>query len=856
MIRSKNCNEAVWNEVYTHSKLPKNLAKLEELSRNIWWVWRREVRKLFAEIDEEKWEAVQANPIEILNGLSSAKQEELLQNEEFMARLDKAYEHFQEYLAAPMRSDVPSVAYFSMEYGLSNVLKIYSGGLGVLAGDYLKEASDSRVDMVGVGFLYKYGYFDQVISADGDQIAQYKQNDFNNIPVSQVTDEQGLPMTLEVPFRDHTVYCNVWRVDVGRIPLYLMDTFHPKNSDWDKGITSQLYGGDWENRMKQEYLLGIGGIMLLEKLGIKKQVYHCNEGHAAFINIERMAQLTQSGMDFDHALEIVRSSGLYTVHTPVPAGHDYFDKGLFDKYMGHYAAKLGISFDELIDLGRENPGSDEKFSMSVLALNTAQEANGVSWLHGKVSQRMFAPVWKGYFPSELHVGYVTNGVHFPSWTAVEWIPFYKKYISENILDDQDNPDILKKIKEVPDSEIWEMRKEMKCRLIRHLRASYKASLSKSNNDPSFTYEVLDALNPDALLIGFGRRFATYKRAHLLFTDLDRLAQIVNNSERPIQFIYTGKAHPADGGGQGLIKSIIEISKMPQFHGKILFLENYDIRVARRLIAGVDVWLNTPTRPLEASGTSGMKALMNGVLNFSVLDGWWYEGFVPGGGWALTDKRTYADQGQQDKLDAVTIYKTLEDEIIPLYYDRSDGKEYSTGWVKMIKTSMAEILPRFTMRRMINDYITRFYQPLATRSAMLAENNYAAVDTLVEWKQSVANTWDQLEVIEVKSTKDLSSRSFEVGEEMELQVVLDLHQLSTDLKVELVISEFNADNMMTELVDNYAFTLESSEGSRRTYKLRKMINNPGTRKIAIRISPTHQLMAHPMDFAYVRWVSAF
>ncbi|MDO5016807.1 MAG: alpha-glucan family phosphorylase [Porphyromonas sp.] len=856
MIQDKRSNRAVWSEVYTHSKLPQDLAKLEELSRNIWWVWASDVRKMFAHIDTELWEATQGNPIEVLNGLTAKQLEELQNDKTFTDKMNYCYDRFQEYMGAPMAADVPGVAYFSMEYGLSNILKIYSGGLGVLAGDYLKEASDSRVDMVGVGFLYKYGYFDQVIAADGQQVAQYKQNDFNNLPVTEVSNQNGSPLTLEVPFKDHTVYCYVWRVDVGRVPLYLLDSFHPQNSDWDKSITSQLYGGDWENRMKQEYLLGIGGMMLLEKLGIKKEVYHCNEGHAALINIERLAQLRREGMDFDHAIEVVRSSSLYTVHTPVPAGHDYFDEALFEKYMGHYADKLGITFQELIDLGRENPGTDEKFSMSALALNTAQEANGVSWLHGKVSQRMFAPIWKGYFPSELHVGYVTNGVHFPTWTAVEWKPFYQKYISDQVLEDQANPDILAKIKEVPDSEIWEMRKQMKNRLMRHLRTSYETSMAKENNDPTFTWEILDALDPKALLIGFGRRFATYKRAHLLFTDLDHLALIVNNPVRPVQFIFTGKAHPADGGGQGLIKRIIEISKMPQFKGKILFLENYDIRVARRLIAGVDVWLNTPTRPLEASGTSGMKALMNGVLNFSVLDGWWYEGYVPGGGWALTDKRTYADQGMQDKLDAVTIYKMLEDEIIPLYYDRSDHPEYSTGWIKMIKTSMSEILPHFTMKRMINDYIQRFYRPLAERSKMLAQDNYAAVNELVEWKQQVARAWEQMEVIEVKTSKDMSTRTFSVGEPFSSQIILDLHGLSTDLNVELVVVNVKPDSQDIEHVATKAYRLINSEGTRRTYKLEMEVDNPGTQRLAVRIAPTHRLLAHPMGFAYVHWVSIF
>lgn len=856
MIQSKRNNQAVWCDVYTHSKLTAKLTNLEVMARNLWWVWNSEVRKIFSSIDQDLWEASQGNPIEVLNSFTSKRQEELANNDEFIARVDNAYAHFQEYLAQPMRSDAPSVAYFSMEYGLTNILKIYSGGLGVLAGDYLKEASDSCVDLVGVGFLYKYGYFDQVIADDGQQVAQYKQNNFSMIPVTQVTAEDGGPLTIEVPFSDHSVYSYVWRVDVGRIPLYLMDTDHPMNSDWDKNITSQLYGGDWENRMKQEYLLGIGGIIMLEKLGIKKEVYHCNEGHAAFINIERIAQLVRSGMDFDHALEVVRSSSLYTVHTPVPAGHDYFDEQLFAKYMQHYAGKLGITFQELIDLGHENPGSHDKFSMSVLALNTAQEANGVSKLHGAVSQRMFAPVWKGYFPSELHVGYVTNGVHFPTWTAVEWIPFYHKYISENILNGQADPQVLARFKEVPDSEIWEMRTKMKMRLIRHLKTSYETSLSKENNDPSFTLEVLDALRPEALLVGFGRRFATYKRAHLLFTDLEELSKIVNNPERPVQFIFTGKAHPADGGGQGLIKHIIKISRMPQFKGKILFVENYDIRVARRLIAGVDVWLNTPTRPLEASGTSGMKALMNGVLNLSVLDGWWYEGYVPGGGWALTEKRTYSDQGLQDKLDAARLYRMLQDEIIPMYYDRSDHADFSTKWVNMIKTSMAEILPHFTMRRMINDYITKYYRPLAERSKVLAQDNYAAVRQLVDWKRQVANDWDKLEVVEVSTSKDLSNRIFEVGEPFTAKLVVDMHELSTDLKVELVITEVKTDTGEVKHITNYDFRLVKTEGSRREYQLDKLVDNPGTQKIAIRIAPTHPLLAHSMDFAYIRWVALF
>lgn len=856
MIQSKKTNEPMWHSVYTYSKLPDRLSKLEVLANNLWWVGNYDARGLFVDIDPMAWEISKGNPVKLLASLTKKRQEELLADEQFLEKMDRIFDQFTEYMNAPSREDSPSVAYFSMEYGLTNVVKIYSGGLGVLAGDYLKEASDSRVDMVGVGFLYREGYFEQTVTPDGQQVAQYEPQNFNNIPGEQLFNSDGSPMILEVPFKDHVVYSYIWKINVGRVPLYLMDTDLSLNSDWDRFITHQLYGGDWENRMKQEYMLGIGGILMLKKLGIQKDIYHCNEGHAALINIERIAQLVDGGMDFDHALEVVRASALYTVHTPVPAGHDYFEEGLFSKYMSHYAERLGISFQELIDLGRENPGSHDKFSMSVLALNTCQEANGVSLLHGKVSQEMFAPVWKGYFPDELHVGYVTNGVHMPTWMAYLWTPFLEKFISKDFLNEQANPEVMKRFYDVPDQELWNMRKAMKQRLIRYLKKRYEISLSREGSDPSTIMDTLEALNPDGLIIGFGRRFATYKRAHLLFMDLERLSRIVNNPDYPVQFFFTGKAHPADGGGQGLIKHIYEISQRPEFKGKILFLENYDIRVAQRLIAGVDVWLNTPTRPLEASGTSGMKAVMNGALNLSVLDGWWYEGYVEGGGWALTDKRTYQDQRLQDELDAVTIYNILEDELVPLYYQREEGVEYSKGWLQMIKKSMADIFPRFTMKRMINDYIERFYNPLNSRSKLLAANNYAAVDELVQWKKQVAMHWDQLEVVEIKSNQLLQNRVFEVGEVYQCRLTLDLHELDTDLKIELVITEENPKSGEKVHLFNYPFNLVGENGTQREYLMDIIVDNPGDQKVSIRIAPTHKLLPHQMDFAYMHWVPLF
>ena len=687
-IKVSNVNTPNWKEVTVKSRIPEELEKLSEIARNIWWAWNFEATELFRDLDPELWKECGQNPVLLLERMSYEKLEALAKDKVILRRMNEVYTKFRDYMDVKPDEQRPSIAYFSMEYGLSSVLKIYSGGLGVLAGDYLKEASDSNVDLCAVGFLYRYGYFTQTLSMDGQQIANYEAQNFGQLPIDRVLDADGKPLVVDVPYLDYYVHANVWRVNVGRISLYLLDTDNEMNSEFDRPITYQLYGGDWENRLKQEILLGIGGVLMLKKLGIKKDIYHCNEGHAALCNVQRLCDYVEGGLTFEQSLEVVRSSSLYTVHTPVPAGHDYFDEGLFGKYMGGYPSRMGISWDDLMDLGRNNPGDKgERFCMSVFACNTSQEVNGVSWLHGKVSQEMFSSIWKGYFPEESHVGYVTNGVHFPTWSATEWKELYFKYFNENFWFDQSNPKIWEAIYNVPDEEIWKTRMTMKNKLVDYIRKSFRDTWLKNQGDPSRIVSLMDKINPNALLIGFGRRFATYKRAHLLFTDLERLSKIVNNPDYPVQFLFTGKAHPHDGAGQGLIKRIIEISRRPEFLGKIIFLENYDMQLARRLVSGVDIWLNTPTRPLEASGTSGEKALMNGVVNFSVLDGWWLEGYREGAGWALTEKRTYQNQEHQDQLDAATIYSILETEILPLYYARNK-KGYSEGWIKVVKNSIA------------------------------------------------------------------------------------------------------------------------------------------------------------------------
>jgi starch phosphorylase len=752
----------------------------------------------------------------------------------------------------PFNTEKPSVAYFSMEYGLTEILKIYSGGLGVLAGDYLKEASDCAINMTAIGFLYRYGYFTQSLSVDGQQVAVYEPQNFNSLPIEQVKDTNDNPVMVEVPYPDRTVYAYLWKVSVGRIKLYLLDTDNDMNSEFDRPITHQLYGGDWEHRLKQEIMLGIGGILALQKLGIEKQVYHCNEGHAALINVQRLVDYMAAGLTHNQALEVVRASSLYTVHTPVPAGHDSFTEELFMKYMNAYPAKLQISWDEFIDMGREHPGNkEEKFSMSVFACNTSQEVNGVSWLHGKVSQEMFNPIWKGYFPQELHVNYVTNGVHLPTWTASEWKKVYEKYFSPDFYNDQSNPKIWQAVYQIPDQVIWDTRMFLKNRLVNFIKEQFEDNWFKNQGDPSRIVSILDSINPNALIIGFGRRFATYKRAHLLFTDLERLERIVNNPQKPVQFLFTGKAHPADGGGQNLIKRIVEISRMPQFLGKIIFLENYDMRLAKRLISGVDIWLNTPTRPLEASGTSGEKAQMNGVLNFSVLDGWWLEGYVKGAGWALTDKRTYENQDHQDQLDAATIYSMLENEIIPLYYAKNT-KGFATEWIQFIKNSIAQINPRFTTKRMIDDYLNKFYFKLAKRSAMLKENNFAKAKEIAAWKENISSKWHEIEVTEVNIPEKLIHDPH-VGEDYPLEVVIDTKGLNDKgIGVELVVVKKDKNNKDL-LHDVEELNLVRTEGSKMYFSMEYQMNLAGSFKYAFRMFPKNEDLPHRQDFCYVRWI---
>ena len=849
-IKSDYSNEPQWKEVTVKSTLPKELACLDEIAHNMWWAWNYEARNMFKALDEVLYEEVGHNPVQLLERLSYERKEAIVKDKKLMKQVSEVYKKFRAYMDVKPDSKRASVAYFCMEFGLNQTLKIYSGGLGMLAGDYLKEASDSNVDLCAVGFLYRFGYFTQSLSMDGQQIAKYDAQNFNSLPIERELDENGNQVVVNVPYRNYQVHALVWRVKVGRIKLYLLDTDNDMNSEFDRPITHSLYGGDWENRLKQEILLGIGGMLTLKKLGIKKDIYHCNEGHAALCNLQRLCDYIEGGLTFNQAMELVRASSLYTVHTPVPAGHDYFDEALFGKYMGDYPARLGISWDEFIGMGRTNPDDhSERFCMSTFACNTCQEINGVSKLHGWVSQKMFAPLWKGYFPEENAVGYVTNGVHLPTWTATEWRKVYDKYFDKSFMGDQSNEQIWHAIYNVPDAEIWETRMALKQKLIKYIRDKFTQQWLRNQGDPAKVVSILEKINPNALMIGFCRRFATYKRAHLLFTDLERLEKIVNNPERPVLFFFSGKAHPADGAGQGLIKRIFEISRMPQFLGKIIFLEDYDMQLARRLVSGVDIWMNTPTRPLEASGTSGEKAEMNGVINLSVLDGWWVEGYREGAGWALPEKRTYQNQGYQDQLDAATIYSLLENEIVPLYFNKDKKKGYSEGWVKVVKNSIATIAPHYTMKRQLDDYYDKFYEGQAKRAHKLEAHDNKLAKEIALWKESVAERWDSIYVVS-KNEEEL--QDIATGHKVKVTYTIDEQGLNDAIGLELVFLK-NAPVDDVNIHNVIPFKLVKTEGNHYTFEASFEASEAGAYKCDVRMFPKNSLLPHRQDFAYVKWI---
>lgn len=841
----------VWKDIYVQSEVPPRLMVLKMLANNLWWSWNYEAELLFKSMDPSLWEESSHNPVKLLEKIDYKRLLVLEEDEEFLSLMEKVSADFKRYMDRPDDTEKPSVAYFSMEFGIHPCLKIYSGGLGILAGDYLKEASDSNVNITGIGLLYRYGYFKQKLGPRGEQQAIYEAEDFSRLPISQVKDQSGNHLTVNLAWPGRIVKLRVWEANVGNVRLFLLDSDFEENSPDDRTVTHYLYGGDNENRLKQELVLGIGGIRTLNALGIKPDIFHSNEGHSAFISLERLRNLiTESHLTFSQALEVVRSSTLFTTHTPVPAGHDAFDEDLLRKYIPHYNTRLNITWDELMALGRCQNDSGRKFNMSYLATRMSQEVNGVSKLHGEVSREMFNRLWPGYLKEELFIGHVTNGVHHSTWLAQEWQEVYREVTGQSSFD-QTNRELWDRIYKIDDKKIYEIKTKLKNNLFVNIRKQLQTEMLQKHVSPRKLLSISTHLNEKALTIGFARRFATYKRADLIFRDLDRLATLVNNPARPIQFIFAGKAHPNDGGGQDLIRRINEISQMPQFAGKVIFLENYDMEMAKHLVRGVDIWLNTPTRPLEASGTSGEKAVMNGTIHFSVLDGWWVEGYRAFAGWALPKKNTFDNPELQDDLDAETIYNMLEYEIAPAFYS-SNESGIPVEWISLIKNTMVKIAPEFTMKRMIDDYCNKYYRKLWKRNKLIIDNDFEKARELAAWKMTMLEEWDNIEVINYKFEKSIDN-VYHSGHEYRAEIALNVKSIPKEyVGVEFVSTHLRKSGQH-EFVARKEFDMVSCKSGVCLFRTSIIPEKAGTFFYGVRIYPKNKDLPHRQDFDLLRWI---
>ena len=844
-------NSPNWRKFEIQTTMPERFNGLIEISLNIWWSFNYKAHELFKYMDSNLWMKKARNPVVFLDEIKSSRLKELETDHYFIKLYEEVYSDFKNYMSEQKNEKSPKIAYFSMEYGFNDNIKIYSGGLGILAGDYLKGASDSNTNIVGIGLLYKYGYFKQKININGEQQAEYIPQDFGKIPILPVRNSKGYQMKISVYFPGRNVYAKIWSVAVGRIKLYLLDTNTEENQEADSLITSHLYGGDAENRFKQEMILGIGGIRALKELDIIPDLYHCNEGHAAFINLERLRILQhEQNLKFEEAKEIVRASTLFTTHTPVPAGHDAFEEKLLRIYMSHYPARLGISWEDMMALGRINP--NDKFSMSIFASKLSQEINAVSMVHGDVSKDMFADIWKGYFAEENHIGYVTNGVHYKTWTAKEWKLLHEKHFGKNYLSDLSNVKFWEKIHNVDNKEIWDIRQQQRAKLVDFIKSKINENSVNQYSDPKILIKVLKNLDKNILTIGFARRFATYKRGDLLFRNLERLAEILNNKQMPIQIIFAGKAHPNDKAGQDLIKKIVEFSKKPEFLGKVVFIEDYDISLAEKLVQGVDLWLNTPTRPLEASGTSGMKAVMNGALHFSVLDGWWVEGYRQNAGWALPQECVYEDNESQNELDAQMIYNIIENEIAPIFYKR-DENNIPNEWINFIKNSIAGIAPLFTTKRMIDDYFKKYYNKLFERTNQLQQNNYELTLKIAEWKNNIKNNWQSIKIVSAKFN-DYEKKIAKQANIFEGEIKIDLGNLKAeDIGIDIIISYQELQKNKISISEKYKANCINLENNIAKFKVTASPQHSGVYNYAVRIYAKNDLLPYQHDSEFVKWI---
>jgi glycogen phosphorylase/synthase len=842
-----------WKKIFVQVKVPEVLVPLREISMNLWWSWNYDAIALFRSIDEQLWDSVDHNPVALLFRLSYEKFQTLKRNESFIAQMLGVYESFKAYMAEIDKKPFEQVAYLSMEFGLHESIKIYSGGLGILAGDYLKEASDSNKNIFGIGLLYRYGYFNQNFSLFGDQIAEKIPQKFTELPLIPVRKDDGEWVMINLALPGRTLIAKVWRIDVGRIPLYLLDADIEENAMEDRSITHQLYGGDWDNRLKQELLLGIGSVRLIKELGLNPDIYHLNEGHAAFACLERLrCFVEEKALRFETAIEVVRASTLFTTHTPVPAGHDTFTEDSIRMYVPQYADRVNITWDDFMNLGRVYKGnSSEKFSMSILAAKLSQEINAVSKIHGRVTRNMFRDLYPAFFADELHIGFVTNGVHLPTWAARNWQMFYSSQLGHDLIDRQTDHDYWKKIHNISDQVVWQQRLKAKSAFIKFLKSKLQNDLTRRQENPKIIFNTLENIDENALYIGFARRFATYKRAHLLFSNFDRLSALLNNNDKPLRFVFAGKAHPNDKPGQDLIKRIIEVSRMPQFLGKILFLENYDMHVAHKLVSGVDIWLNTPQRPMEASGTSGEKAIMNGVVNLSVLDGWWAEGYRENAGWALQEALTYGNQAFQDELDAETIYYLIEEEILPAFFD-IDNDGISHKWISYIKNNISEIVPNFTMRRMMNDYYNSFYSKLFSRGRAMRDHDYALAHNIRNWKKQVLSKWEGVEVISVR-VPNSTTKPLNLGEDFAVEIVLNTNGIQPEnIGIDIVIGQ-KVNDKVEDIFHREELKLISNSGIKAIFSCSITQKVSGVFDFAFRIFPKAAFLPHRQDFNLVKWV---
>ena len=852
----------VFNKITVNPQLPKRIEKLSEIANNLWWSWNTEFLRLFKIIDKDLWENCQKNPIKFLKLVSQDRLEQVAKNAEFLKEYDKLEKQFEDYMNSKntwFSNKYPEnkndlIAYFSAEYGLDQTIPIYSGGLGILSGDHLKSASDLGIPLVAVGLLYKNGYFHQKINGYGDQYEEYNDIELSDLPIAPVKDENGEDLTIHVKLEKRNLYLKVWKINVGRIKLYLLDSDIEKNKPEDREITLRLYGGDQEMRIKQEIVLGMGGTNLLTRaLGLTPTIYHMNEGHSAFLILELMKNIIkEKQVSFEIAKDIASSKTVFTTHTPVPAGNDIFPIGLVEKYFKDFWPRLGIDRETFLKLGMK-PCKDLElgFNMGILALKVAGKKNGVSKLHGAVSRELFGDVWPEIAANESPITYVTNGIHTCSWLAPKLKELYNKYLipywQDNIHDDK----VWEKINNIPDRELWEIHRDRKIKLFEMVKENTVNRLRREGYNYEEINDIISKLNPDILTIGFSRRFATYKRATLIFKDLERITQILNNQDKPVQLIFAGKAHPADKEGKDLIKRIHEISMMPQFKGKIFLLENYNIGMSRYLVSGVDVWLNNPRRPMEASGTSGQKASVNGVINFSVLDGWWAEGYNQENGWTIGTNAEYTSYEEQDVADSQSMYRTLENKIIPMYYDINEEK-ISKNWIKTMKNSIITTGGKYSTARMLVDYTNNLYMPLCN----LTKKYYQNIDNVAEfdlWKKNLYTNWKD---IKITQENNLNNITMDAGNKIEVKCKVQLPNVDiNNIVVECYYGKI-LDNGIVENVSIIPMKLEEKNEDEKIYEYSTKIElkTGGNYGYTFRVMPKHEMILDSENLNLVKWIT--